>query len=161
MAKDEGKLFETDFKKSIGSHVFIQRLKDDTAGFKGVANICDYILYQYPNIYLLELKSLKGKSLPFSRIRDAQLKGLAKSDEIRGVIGGFIINFRDYEETYFISVVDMLHYIENSSRKSISLDYCRENGTKIGQHKIRTRYKYDVDNFLDSMGGFINSKAND
>ena len=106
--KDAGKIFEEDIKKSFPEEFFIERYKDDTAGFKGVANPADYRLYKYPLTFLLELKTHKGKSIPLAKIRNSQLKGMRKASPHKGVYCGFLINYRDIEETYYITFDDLV-----------------------------------------------------
>lgn len=152
----KGKLFEEDFKKSIPSDVFYQRLKDDTSGFKGVNNICDYIIYRHPSLFLFELKSHKGKSIPFDALRVNQIEGLYKASYIRGVKAGFIFNFRDSEETYFVPAKEVYDFICSGCRKSFPISWCKDNGISLGSIKKRTRFTYRVDELLDyTLGGLF------
>lgn len=156
--KDEGKLFEQDIKASIPPDFFIERYKDDTAGFKGVANPADFRLYKYPFTFLWELKTHKGKSIPLAKIRNSQLKGMRKARPHFGVFCGFLLNYRDLEETYYIPFVALVneYYILNDEeyepkpdgRKSIPVEWCRENGMRIPQTKKRVRYSYDLSSVL-------------
>lgn len=153
MAKNEGKSFEQDIKDSFPLDFYVERYKDDTAGFYGVSNPADYRIYKYPYTFLLELKTHKGKSLPIDRIRPNQLKGLAKAVQYRGIFGGFIINFRELEETYFVPVSKVVSFIISKERKSIPVEWCRENGVEIEQRKKKVRYTYNLDKWL---GGYYN-----
>ena len=159
MAKDAGKIFEEDIKKSFPPDFYVERYKDDTAGFKGVANPADYRLYRYPFTFLLELKSHKGKSLPLAKIRNSQLKGMAKATHYRGVFCGFLINYRDLEETYYITFGELVtHFyivdakgdfaVKQAGRKSVPVEWCRENGVRIQQKKKKVRYSYDLRSWL-------------
>lgn len=120
-----------------------------------VRNLCDFILYKYPTLYLIELKSSKGKSIPFSNIAEHQKEGLAEAGKIKGIKAGFIINMRDIEETYFIEAGVLKEYVDNnielfevtegkSGRKSIPIEWLKENGTLIPQEIKITRYTYDI-----------------
>lgn len=160
MAKDAGKIFEEDIKASIPPEFYVERYKDDTAGFKGVANPADYRLYKYPLTFLLELKSHKGKSLPLAKIRNSQLKGMRKANPYRGVFCGFLINYRDLEETYYIAFEDLVRafYIVNSKgdfeirpdgRKSIPVEWCRSYGDMIEQKKKIVRYTYNLRSWIE------------
>ena len=155
MAKGIGKIFEEEIKASFPSDFYVERYKDDTAGFSGVSNPADYRLYKYPYTFLLELKTHKGKSIPIEKIRPNQIQGMAKAVQYRGVYGGFIINFRDLEETYYIAVQELLAFIQYTDRKSIPVEWCRENGEKIEQKKKRVRYTYDLSNWL---GGYFDEQ---
>lgn len=150
MAKGIGKIFEEEVKASFPKDFYIERYKDDTAGFYGVSNPADYRLYKYPYTFLLELKTHKGKSIPIDKIRPNQIQGMYKAAQHKGIYAGFLINFRELEETYYITVQDLANYINSTERKSISVYWCRENGVKIEQKKKRVRYTYDLRKWLDS-----------
>ena len=151
MAKDAGKCFEEDIKNSFPEGFYVERYKDDTAGFYGVTNPADYRLYRYPYTFLLELKTHKGKSLPLSAIRENQLSGLVKAGNHLGIYAGFLINFRDLEETYYIPADAVLYFILQGERKSIPVEWCRKCGVRIEQTRKRTRYSYNLSKWL---GGY-------
>lgn len=151
MAENIGKIFEQEIKASFPDDYFIERYKDDTAGFKGVANPADYRLYKYPFTFLIELKTHRGKSIPISKIRPNQIQGMYKAVKFMGVHGGFILNYRDYEETYYVSVQAMVDFIQNAKRKSIPIGWCRAYGERIEQTKKRVRFTYNLKKWL---GGY-------
>lgn len=153
MAKNIGKCFEEEVKASIPSDFYIERYKDDTAGFYGVTNPADYRIYKYPYTFLLELKTHKGKSIPIDRIRPNQIKGMAKAVQYTGIYAGFLLNYRDLEETYYIAVMDMVNFINSQERKSIPVEWCRENGVRIDQRKKKVRYTYDLSKWLGGYYG--------
>lgn len=153
MATNLGKTFEQEFKASIPPDYYLYRLKDDTSGFYGVSNPCDFILFRSPNLFLVELKTHKGKSIPLTHIRDNQIQGMYKATQYEGVYGGFIINFRDLEETYYITVQDVIQFVQAGERKSIPVDWCRENGVSIAQKKKRVRSTYDLNSWLGGYYG--------
>ena len=157
MLKNQGKLFENDFKTSVPDNVVFIRLKDAGGWSKSQdlrftpKNECDAIMYKNPNIYLLEFKSHKGKSLPFSCISDKQAQSLNDLSKYEGVISGYIVNFRDLEATYFVYADDVMDYMMYSDRSSIPVAWCELKGIKINQFKKRTRYAYDVESFVKSF----------
>lgn len=73
-----GKTFEQEFKECVPPDYYLYRLKDDTSGFYGVSNPCDYILFRSPYLFLVELKTHKGKSIPIAKIRPNQIQGIDK-----------------------------------------------------------------------------------
>lgn len=147
--KNMGKVFEQEFKNSVPPDVFLERYKDDTSGFYGVSNPADFRLYCYPVLILVELKTHKGKSLPLSKIRPAQLKGMLKAVTHYGVYGGYLVNFRDLEETFFLSVGYVERFIKDGERKSIPAEFFREYGIPIPAEKKRTLYRYDLKEWLE------------
>lgn len=148
MAKGIGKIFEEEIKASFPPEFYVERYKDDTAGFYGISNPADFRLYKYPYTFLVELKTHKGKSIPLEAIRPNQIQGMYKAVQYKGIYAGFLLNFRDLEETYYIAVQDMVAYINSTERKSIPVDWCRETEVRIEQKKKRTRYTYNLSGWL-------------
>ena len=150
---NEGKKFEQDIKNSVPDNVFYYRLKDGTAAWGGeetrfqAQNACDCIMFLTPYMYMFELKSHKGKSLPFSAIRQNQLDELVQAAE-RGVTAGFIVNLRDIEKTYYVSAVTVQELINTLDRKSIPLEFFETQCIRLLAEKKRTRYRYDILNLF-------------
>lgn len=147
MAKSEGmkagKNLEADFKTSCPDDMFIYRVPDIRYGVK---SICDFLLYSYPRLFLLELKSTQEKTFPIKNIAPHQLENMSKFNK-NNMVAGFIINFRHHDMTYFIRG-DVLQYIitqQNLTRLSIEL--LEEHGVLIPQEKKRTRFRYDLSYF--------------
>lgn len=146
--KSEGKKFEEDIKASFPKNCFAERYKDDTAGFKGVCNPADFRVYNYPFTFLIECKTIKGKSLPFAKVRMNQLKEMLKATNYHGVYGGYLINFRELEETYWVTGEDLYCFMITGERKSFPVLWVKETGIWIPQTKKRTRYRYDLSTIL-------------
>ena len=143
MAQNVGKIFEKDFSSSCPSDMFIYRVPDIRYGVK---SICDFLLYSYPRLFLLELKSTQEKTFPIKNIAPHQLENMSKFTK-NNMVAGFIINFRHHDMTYFIRG-DVLQYIitqQNLTRLSIEL--LEEHGVLIPQEKKRTRFRYNLDYF--------------
>jgi len=153
--KSSGKSFESDIKASIPKDVFYLRLKDsggwqksETTRFSSF-NIADCLVYDGENLFVLELKSHQGRSLPLSCIRQKQLEGLIDAGNFLNIVSGIVVNFRDVEQTYFLDALDLKKFIDTSDRKSIPIDYFREYGTVIQQVKKKVHYTYLMGTFLD------------
>ncbi len=153
-----GKQFEDEIKKSVPDDVFFYRFRDGTANFAGgqnenvrfqQSNICDCMLYN-GTLFLLELKSHKGKSLPFSAIRQNQVVDLSKASMYGGVVAGLIINFRDAERTFFVHIGKIEYFIAHEERKSIPLMWCEENGIEIPGKKLKVHFRWDLQKVLGS-----------
>jgi len=164
MAKNEGKKFEDDFKQSCDKvdNLFVYRFRDGTSSWgQGednktrfqATNICDMEIFYQGKLVLLELKSVLKSSLPFGNIKNSQLEGLTKAfnKNANHMFIGFLINFRDHEETYFMSIEQFNQYIIEADRKSIPIDYCRDNCILVEQKKKKVRYGYDIEKFMDSL----------
>ena len=160
MEKNEGKVFEKDFQDSYPIGVFIYRLKDTASTFTGgkntkytTYNMCDYIAFnpEHKCVLALELKSFKGKSMPFTNIKSHQLTDMKKAKDEQNIESYFVLNFRDVGETYLVDIDDMIWYIEHSGRKSIDLLYCRENAIFLPQELKRVHYKYNMEEIFDLL----------
>lgn len=154
MGENRGKKFEnvikTAFERVDG--VSIDRLHDQTTGFKGSSNICDFIVYREPNEFYIECKSVHGASLPFSNITDTQWNGLFEKSKIEGVFAGVICWFIDKDITLFIPI-QVLQICKYRGWKSIRYDV---NGyhtsiKEIKGKKKRVFFDYDMQEFLDEI----------
>ncbi|NEZ47822.1 hypothetical protein FDF74_11580 [Clostridium niameyense] len=154
MAKNQGKRFEEDFKSSMPDYCWAYRLRDSAGTWQGgentrftPSNICDFIVLANKNMYLLELKTIEGTSLPFSCIRENQVKELSKIDK-SNIKPVFVINFRKRERTYMVAAKKVKEFIDKAERKSIPIAWCKENGIEIEGIKKRTRFRYKLDGVL-------------
>ena len=153
-----GKVFEQDFKQSIPEEIFFYRFKDSSNQWGSnnkvrftPSNICDCLLYDGDNLYLLELKSCKGKSLPLNNIREHQIDDLYTSSNYKNIIAGFVINFSEVGRCFFIDTLRLKDFIAKEDRKSIPINYLEEFGLEINCQKKITHYRYDVEGFIKGV----------
>lgn len=161
MAVNRGKQFENVIRKSFErvEGVSIDRLNDNTAGFKGVAGICDFIVYKEPYEYYIECKSVHGASLPFSNITETQWSGLLEKSKIEGVFAGVICWWTQKDTTLFIPI-QILEAERLEGKKSIRFDYENQflgyypsgeleiETIKIQGKKKRVFFDYDMEEFF-------------
>lgn len=121
MAVNKGKAweakFKTDFMKSFpdGS---IDRLYDPVGGYYGINNICDFIGYEWPNIYYLELKSHKGNTFPFTCL--SQYDKLTSKVGIKGVRAGVVLWFIDHDQVIY-APISTITKMKEDGKKSINV----------------------------------------
>ena len=146
---NSGKQFEKDIAKSCNDYFY--RLKDGTSSWGNQENTrfqakndFDCFIFNSSRLYGIELKSVKGKSLPFTNIKSNQIKGLLKIDSYPCAYGYIIINFREVEQTYAIGIEALVKKMEGS-KKSINVNECKEIGTLIPQRKLKVNYRYDLE----------------
>lgn len=152
---NSGKRFEQQWKDSIPPNVFFYRFRDGTSSWGNQentrfqqSNMCDCMMFDGKTLYLLELKSHKGKSLPFSAIRQNQIDELIKAKNYPSIESGFVINFSDLGETYYCLAEDVSDYIKSGARKSIPIDWCKTFGYKILGKLKKVNYIWDIQNCL-------------
>jgi recombination protein U len=159
--KNVGKQFEKDWKDSIPESVFYYRFKDGTAAWGGTQentrfqhqNISDCMLFHNSKLYILELKTVQGKSFSFANVRQNQLTEMQKASQFLGITAGFVINFRDLEKTIFIDVNEFVDIMNRSDKKSFNQkDLEFHNYSTIKSLKLKVHYRYKVDDFLDGYG---------
>lgn len=80
--------FRADWQESVPDSL-CYRLYDTMGGFKSIANVCDFICYKYPNIFLIDCKSIQGNTLPFSDLR--QYNQMLEYKNIKGIHIGFVV----------------------------------------------------------------------
>ena len=160
MARNAGKVFEDDFKASIPEEVYFLRLHDSSIGFDiehstqrfSLKSPFDTILCYEGQMYAFELKSHRGKIISFhgsrAPIKRIQVVRLTEASAA-GAIAGMILNFRDYEETYFIQADEFLHFMDTCGKKSVNLSDAREMGIRIPEQKKITHSSYDIKGILE------------
>ncbi|MDU1053336.1 Holliday junction resolvase RecU [Clostridium baratii] len=155
--KNEGKRFEEDFKKSIPEWCWCNRYKDGTANFGGTKNenvrfqahnICDFEVLAEDKLFLLELKSYNGASIPLSGIRKTQLEEMLKANEYKNIRPYFMFNFRSLQKIYAVKVENVQKFVTKAERKSIPVKWCIENGIELEGIKKKVRFKYNLEDFF-------------
>lgn len=166
-----GKKFERQFTDSIPKDVYLLRIHDPPQSFNkeaslrfSLSNPYDFLLYKHPTLFVLELKStmsalsfwradfvVDGKKQTFV-IKKNQIEGLARAAEHSGIVAGFIINFRNDNETYFLGIDDFLKLTSNSNKKSLNRIDVSLHGLLIKQEKLRTNYRFDIADLIARLG---------
>jgi recombination protein U len=142
---NEGKKFEQDFIKSCAFYTL--RLKDG-GGWSNAentrftsSNICDFIAYKDQKLFLIELKSCIGTSIPYTAMK--QIDGL-NSVRHEGVHPVLILNFRKYDQTFIVKASKLVELRETCGKKSFSYYDAQLHGRLIPQSKKISRYTYDT-----------------
>ena len=155
---NSGKRFEQNWKNSIPKDIFYYRFRDGSSSWGGndkvrfqQTNICDCLMFDGDYLYLLELKSTKGKSLPFNNIKKHQIEDLLWANEYANTICGLVVEFSVLTECYFIEIGRFKAFYDSTNRKSIPIDYLRKNGIKIGTEKKKINSKFDVKKFINNV----------
>lgn len=152
--QNRGKDFESCIRNSLESvnGVSLDRLPDPMGGYAGVRNICDFSVFQSPDNFYLECKSLYGNTLNYkSSISENQWLGLQEKSIIPHCIAGVCVWFMDYDLTVFIKIQDLVTH-RNTGAKSLNIDdIMKDNGIPhiiIDGIKKRVLFKYLGEEFL-------------
>lgn len=153
-SKNKGKAFEDVIKKSFEKvdGVSIDRLRDAPRKMKNVDNPSDFIVYKKPYEMYVECKSHKGNTLPFSCIREEQIKGMTEKAKIDGVKAGVICWYIDHDITvwYPIDVINASIEAGNKSLNVKDIDtFASQEGCIVIQgKKKRVYFDYEMEEFL-------------
>jgi len=180
MSTTSGKKFENNWRDSIPPNIFFYRFNDGTSAWDGskpklatetsetrfqAKNLCDCEMFDGNNLYLLELKSHKGASLPYAAFLKKNIKGkfdpkdekcisqilkLSKASTYKNIIAGFVIHFADIGTTYFCKADDVLYFISHEVRKSIPISWCEEWGIQIFGKLKKVNYSWDIKSFVEN-----------
>lgn len=149
MAVNRGKKFEQVIKDAFQNveGCSIDRLHDQTTGYVGSKNICDFIVYKYPYQYYIECKTIHGNTFPLSNITDTQYNGLLEKSRIKGVIAGVIIWWIDKDVTKFVPI-HTIQNLKDNKYKSISYNFDALPTISIGGKKKRVFFDYRMEQLL-------------
>jgi hypothetical protein len=142
--------------------VSIDRLPDPMAGYAGVRNICDFLVYKYPTQYYIECKSCYGNTLSihsndpkkkYGAITNNQWEGLLEKSKIPGVRAGILVWFIDHDLTFWYDI-RLLQECKDYGMKSISWanslghnNLCQV----VSGQKRRVLFDYDFIPFLKEI----------
>lgn len=147
MGVNRGKDFEKQVRNGFERvpDTTVTRLLDPQAGYAGVRNICDFIVYHNPHQYFLECKSCYGNTLPFTNITQNQWDGLLKMSKVSGVMAGYLVWFIDHDKTFYVSATLAEKY-RKSGKKSLRYD---DKGLfEIDSVRKRVVFDYDFSKFF-------------
>ena len=167
---NSGKDFEAQWKASVPEDVLIQRMSDPAQSFFGGStarfspnNPYDFFMYREPNLFCLELKSKKSSSFTFWRedfdgaqfdIKKHQILGLLEASQYDGVIAGLIMNFRNVNRTYFISIENFIRLTSSIEKKSVNeKDIVVCGAVFIEQTLKKVKYHFHIDQLIQNLQG--------
>jgi len=148
-SKQVGNKFQEDFVRSVPNDVLVERYKDSPVRFKHVDNPADFWINAGEYVLLIECKSTNDTSLPLGNIRMGQVWKMLLSCCKKRTYGGFVINFRRFDQTYFVFIGEFLLWYITRSSSSLSREWIREHGYRISQKQIISRWRYGVSGLLD------------
>jgi len=130
-------LFEEDIKASYEEQEYFGRkLRDMTMKF-GSASPFDFLIFNGETLIGFEAKLMSSrksgnpKSIPFSRVSEVQREGLKNLDKFNNTLPIIGFNWRwcnhSKGETYVLTINEFLELENNIGRKSIPIEWFREN----------------------------------
>ena len=147
-----GKKFEEHFSTQLeDAAICFDRFKDDTAGYKGIRNICDFSVFFNGYLFYIECKSIHGKTFNYANLTDNQYTGLLDKCEYDKVIAGVLIWFIDCDVTVFVPITVIKQHKELLNYKSFKSYEIPDMCTIFEGKKLRKFFKYDIDKNLSTI----------
>lgn len=94
------------------------RLYDQTGKYYGVRNISDLIVYKFPLMAYVEVKSHRGNTFPIENL--TQYEKLLEKKNIYGVNAGAIIWFIDHDRVWWVSI-ESFEQLKKDGAKSVNI----------------------------------------
>lgn len=135
-------LLEDDIKVSCEELGLWNRRFRDMTMYRGSVSPFDYLIYNGKYLVAIEAKIInnkaKSKSFPFKRVRKEQREGLLELDRFHNSRCYILVNFRWINhkkgECFAITIDDFLKLEETLGRKSVPLDYFRDNAIQLDRY---------------------------
>lgn len=162
MSVNRGKQFEEVIKKAFEEveDTIIVRLADQTNGYVGSKNPCDFLVYRHGHFYAIECKTIHGNTFPFTNITDYQYSEISKIASTKGCYGGILCWWVDKDVTRFIPI-QLIQAEKQIGAKSIRYDYDfayynQETGKissiiNLKGTKKRVFFDYDIYDFFSNF----------
>ena len=148
-SKKVGNAFQEDFSNSVPSNLYHDRYKDSPVKFKAVTNPADFFVNADCYLLQVECKTTDDSSLPLKNIRMDQVWKMLEHTCKLNTFGGLLINFRKYNETYFIFISDFVYwYLFSKTSSSLPLHWIKEHGYRLSQKQRISRWRYGVQGLL-------------
>lgn len=102
----------TSYFEKLGEEFILYRIPDQMSGHKGSKNPCDFILYNYPNVFWIECKSTVNTSWSLSELDPYQLEHLRKNAKTRGSFSYILLLFMCEPSAFLIPIRTIESLIE-------------------------------------------------
>lgn len=104
MAISYGKSFELKVREDLSKidGISVDRLYDQTGKYYGVRNISDLIVYKFPFMVFMEVKSHKGNTFPLENL--TQYERLITKKGIKGIKAGAVIWFVEKDAVLWVPI---------------------------------------------------------
>lgn len=127
MAINRGKQFEEkfrlDFEETV-SPTLLMRLPDQVSKYAGYSsNLCDFIGFKSPRLFLIECKTTKANTLPFSNI--TQYDRLLPYKDAEYIYAGVVVWWTKLDTVAWVSI-KTLEQMKKDAKKSINIKMIEE-----------------------------------
>lgn len=144
MTDNPGKLFESWTEENFQQFgVCYDRIHDQVSGLLGSDNVCDFDVYEYPNMFYIECKETQEERFDMLHgIRQYQWLKLLKKDKYPGVRAGYLIWMAHYSRLFWVTSCKAKYYYQ-AGHKSLTIEDLERIGVEIPARQVRNKWKFD------------------
>lgn len=113
--------------------------------------MCDCVLFGNRTLFLCELKSHKGKSIPFSCIRENQIEQLTAASKFPSIVSALVIFFPECERCFAVHINDWNNLVDASKKKSANITEIAQAGFEVEVKKLKVNYRFDVQGMMNDL----------
>ena len=113
--------------------------------------MCDCLLFGNKTLFLCELKSHNGKSIPFNCVRQNQIDQLTAAAKFPFIVPALVIFFPDVEKCWAVHIDDWNNLVDASKKKSANIAEIAQAGFEVGVTKLKVNFKYDVQTMMKDL----------
>ncbi len=128
MPYNRGKQFELKVKSDWHDTMpdsFLLRLPDQISGYKTTSqNPCDFIGFKSPRLFLIECKSIKGNTLPFTNMK--QYDRMLSYTHITDLFAGFLVWWVEHDVVAWIPI-ETVTKLKKENKKSVNVSILEDN----------------------------------
>ena len=165
--KNVGKKFEDNFRDSVSKDIFFYRFRDSSGTFYGgnnnlrftPTNIADNLIFYNGCLFLNELKTHKGKSIPIDCIlgnkkkngkhtKEKQIVDMYEANKHENIYCNIIVFFSDVERCFSLDIENFVFFMQDNDRKSVPIEFFETLGEEMDVTKKKTNYHYDINKWL-------------
>jgi len=156
MAINKGKKWEVQFEedwKKCFPNTLCFRLPDQQSYYKGASsNPCDYFCFPGKKLFLMEIKSHKGNTFPFSDLRQYEL--LKSYKDLKNCICGIILWFIEHNKVIYVHIEELIKMKERDNLKSINIKMLQTKEYEIIEIPCEIKRIYPKCNYIELVKKF-------
>jgi penicillin-binding protein-related factor A (putative recombinase) len=154
VARGPGKKWEDAIKRGLEkAGAYVYRLRDCPSAWGddsltkrfSVPNIADFIAFLYDTMFVIEAKTVQGRSLRWDSIPERRQKMMQHARQHDGVMAGVLVYFREDDMVVWIDIETWVTEQESSEKKSFNVG---EAALFADDHVTKQKGKLDWEGWL-------------
>lgn len=146
--------FKSDWMRAFPNSILL-RLADQQSGYYGTSrNPCDFIAFVDRNFFMIECKTHKGNTFPWSAFSQYDMLKSFPIDNASGSYAGVVVWMYDHEDSIFYLPIKTVEKMKADGLKSFNVikhDFEKYPVIKIPSQKKRVFYESDYSILLEVL----------